>query len=133
MNRKNGNIAFSLTLLISLMFLVILATYIINMVTPFIWYQKLESIANKYVYVVDKFGYLTESEENRLYTDLRNAGFNTNQIEVDFPKRRVEYGTLFMFEIKYNLYQEYNIILDGIKKEARTVPLKITKYSYSKM
>ena len=103
------------------------------MITPFIWYQKLENVANKYVYIIEKYGYLTENEEKALYEDLEQDGFNTSLIELDCPKQYLDYGTMFKFEIKYKLYQNYNIINNGIKSETKEVSLNIKKYSYSKI
>lgn len=133
MNRKKGNATTAITLIISLGFLLILAIYIINTIIPFIWYQKLQSVANKYVYIIEKFGYLTDGEEKELYKELEQDGFDLNQVQLECPKSYLEYGTLFKFEITYNLQQEYSVIANGIKNEARIVPLRIRKYGYSKM
>ncbi|MBQ8043654.1 MAG: hypothetical protein IJ272_05840 [Clostridia bacterium] len=133
MNNKNGNATTAITLIVSLGFLLVLAIYIINTIIPFIWYQKLQAIANKYIYVVERFGYLTDTEEKELYKELEEDGFDLNYIQLECPKSYLEYGTLFKFEITYNLNQEYNVIADGIKNEAKTVPLRIRKYGYSKM
>ena len=133
MNKKKGNISEALTLVVSLGCLVVITVYIINMIIPFIWYQKLENIAGKYVYIIERFGYLTDEEEKCLYNDLKEEGFNIDNVQIDCPKSYLNYGTLFKFEIKYMLLQEYNIISNGIKEEARTIPLAIKKYSYSKI
>ena len=133
MYRKRGNATSAITLIVSLAFLLILTVYIINTITPFIWYQKLQAVANKYVYVIERFGYLTDSEEKELYKELEQDGFDINLVELDCPKSYLEYGTLFKFEITYTLSQEYNVISNGIKNEARTVPLRIKKYGYSKI
>ena len=133
MHKKQGNITTPITIIVSLGLLIVLTIYIINTITPFIWYQKLQNIASKYVYVIERFGYLTDSEEQELYRELKEEGFNINNIELDCPKVYLEYGTLFKFEIKYTLYQQYGVIQNGIKNEARQVPLHIKKYSYSKI
>lgn len=133
MNKKNGNVTTIITLIISLALLVVLTVYIINTIIPFVWYQKLQTVANKYIYVIEKFGYLTDSEEKELYEQLKQEGFKLENLQVEFPKTRLEYGTLFKFEITYNLYQEYGIIANGIKNEARIIPLRIRKYGYSKI
>ncbi len=133
MNRKKGNITTTITLIVSLGLILILAVYIINTIIPFIWYQKLQALANKYVYVVERFGYLTDGEERALYKELAEEGFVLSNIQLDCPKSYLEYGTLFKFEITYNLYQEYNVISNGIKNEARIIPLTIRKYGYSKI
>lgn len=133
MNKKDGNITMTLTLTISLIILIIITIYMVNMILPFVWYEKLENIANKYVYVVERYGYLTENEENELYKDLEEEGVDITNIELDTPKEYLNYGTLFKFQIKYVLYQNYSIINNGIKNEKRSVVLNITKYSYSKI
>lgn len=133
MKGKRGNATAAITLVVSLGFLLVLAMYIINTIIPFVWYQKLQSIANKYVYVVEKFGYLTDTEEKELLNELKEDGFDLNYIQIDCPKSYLEYGTLFKFEITYNLNQQYSVIDNGIKNEARTVPLRIRKYGYSKI
>lgn len=133
MKNKNGNATMAITLIVSLGFLLIFAVYIINSITPFIWYQKLQAIADKYVYIVEKFGYLTEDEEKELYKELESEGFDISKVVLECPKSYQEYGTLFEFEIKYNLSQEYNVISNGIKNEARTILLQIKKYGYSKI
>jgi len=133
MKNKKGNTTVAITLLISLAFLLVLTIYIVNMITPFIWYQKLENISSKYIYVIERFGYLTQEEEDKLYEELKNDGFNVRNVVVDCPKQPLEYGTLFKFEIKYNMRQNYNIINNGIKNEARYISLRLKKYSYSKI
>ena len=133
MNKKQGNITATITLIISLAFLLITAIYIINTITPFVWYQKLQAVAEKYVYIIEKFGYLTDAEEQELYQELQQDGFEIDKITLDCPKTYLEYGTLFKFEITYTLSQEYTVIVNGIKNEARDIPLQIRKYGYSKI
>ena len=133
MNKKTGNATTAITLTASLAFLLILTIYIINTIVPFIWYQKLQAIANKYVYVIERFGYLTDSEEKELYNELEQDGFDLNYVSLECPKSYLEYGTLFKFEITYIIHQEYSTIANGIKNEARTIPLRIRKYGYSKI
>jgi len=133
MNKKNGNVTMTITLIVSLGLLLIVAIYIINTIIPFVWYQKLQAVADKYVYIIEKFGYLTADEERELYQELEQDGFDLSRVTLDCPKSYLEYGTLFKFEITYSLQQEYSVIADGIKNEARTVLLQIRKYGYSKM
>ena len=133
MNKKQGNVTATITLIISLAFLLITAVYIINIITPFVWYQKLQAVAEKYVYIIERFGYLTDEEEQELYQELKQEGFEIDKIILDCPKSYLEYGTLFKFEITYNLSQEYSVIANGIKNEARNISLQIRKYGYSKI
>ena len=120
-------------MIFSLTALIVLMVYIVNVITPFIIYQKLQMIATKYMYVIEKYGYLTDNEEKMLYSDLAKEGFEKNKIQTNFPNAKQDYGTLFSFEIKYEYEQEFSVFSYGIKKEVRTIPLHIKKYSYSKV
>lgn len=53
-------------LVISVIVIIFVGVFIINTIIPFIWYEKLNSIAQKYMFVVEKYGYLTENEKNVL-------------------------------------------------------------------
>lgn len=133
MKAKKGDISMTLTLIISLVLLVSITINIINMLVPFIWYQKLENIANKYIYVVERFGYLTQDEEKELYEELKNDGFDVSNVTFKCPKERLAYGKQFEFSIEYNM--PYNSIsaFSGVKNEARYVLLHVKKYGYSKI
>lgn len=55
MKNKKGDITQIFTLIVSMGILLITIVYIINMLTTFVWYQKLKNISDKYVYVVERF------------------------------------------------------------------------------
>lgn len=69
----------------------------------FIWYQKLSSIYTKYRLIVESFGNLTNEEENELYQELKEAGFEIDKIKVNVPKEEKYYGEEVEFEIKYSV------------------------------
>lgn len=133
MKSKNGDVSMTITLIISLALLMVITINIINMLVPFIWYQKLENVANKYIYVVERFGYLTDDEEQELYEELNNDGFDISKITFVCPKSRLAYGTQFEFSIKYNMPYNNLIIFNGVKNEASSVLLHVKKYGYSKI
>lgn len=129
---KNGMTALTtpLILALSILLLTVLTIFIISLIIPFIKYQKLDQIVSKYMFVIERFGYLTEDEYSFLKQELLKEGFETQNIEIIYPKHKLEYGTLFEFSIKYN----YNLSLKGrIKEYSRTIPIIIKKYAYSKI
>ena len=132
MKNKKGEVTQIFTLLVSFAILVITIVYIINMLMPFVWYQKLQNIADKYLYIVERFGYLTESEKEELYKDLTNEGFDTNNIIVEYPDKKLEYGKKFNFNITYKLNLKYGVLDDEIKRETKEVLIHVKKYGYSK-
>ena len=55
MNKKTGNVTTPIILIMSLGFILVLTIYVLNTILPFVWYQKLQTVANKYLYVTEKF------------------------------------------------------------------------------
>ena len=133
MKNKRGDITQVLTLIVSLAILVITIMYVIKMLIPFIWYQKLQNIADKYVYVVERFGYLTESEKEELYSELVREGFDINNVALECPHKRLEYGEKFNFNLTYRLKIEYVILTNNVERETKEVLLHVKKYGYSKI
>ena len=132
---KKGNIAtYTLIIFISMLFLIAVGVFLINAIFPFIWYQKLNSTAQKYMFVIEKFGYLTKSEKEILLSDLENQGFDISKIEIEAPNERKNYGEFIEFKIKYNY--EYNNItyLDNkFETEKKYINMTVSKNSYSKI
>lgn len=69
----------------------------------FVWYQKLNSIYTKYRLIVESFGNLTNEEENELYHELKESGFEIDKVKVNVPKEEKYYGEEVEFEIKYSV------------------------------
>ena len=133
MNIKKGNVSYIFTLIISIGMLFITIITIINMLTPFIWYQKLESIVSKYLYVVEKFGYITTFEKDTMLKELKNEGFDTNKIIIICPETRLPYGSNFKFEVVYKLNFNNILYQNEIKRETKEILLHVKKYGYSKI
>lgn len=133
MKNKRGNITQIFTLIVALAILIITIMYVINMLTPFVWYQKLQNIADKYVYVIERFGYLTQNEKEELYKELKNEGFDINNISLECPSRNLEYGEMFRFNLTYKLKIDYGIMNGEIKRETKDILLHVKKYGYSKI
>ena len=132
MKNKKGNITQIFTLIVSLALLLTTIIYIISMLTPFIWYQKLQNIADKYVYIVERFGYLTEFEQEELYKELVSEGFDINNIVLECPNNKLEYGEMFKFNLTYKLRLDYMIMDNDFKRETKEVMLRVKKYGYTK-
>ncbi len=135
MSKKRGS-SFVTTPIITVCALIILVSFfitIINYTKPFIWFEKLNIVAQKYLYVVERFGTLTPSEKKDLEIDLINKGFDINKIKISTPKENLKYGNLFEFGISYDYIRKDLTFANGILtfKES-IVPLKVSKYGYIK-
>ncbi|MEG2348103.1 MAG: hypothetical protein RSB67_00455 [Clostridia bacterium] len=85
-----------------------------NLTLPFLWYQKLDSLCRKYMFVIEKYGYITDDEEKNLKNDLIEQGFKIQNIEILAPKESVEYGQMINFEVKYKINSRNVSVLNGV-------------------
>ena len=133
MKRKKGNASYILTLLFSIGMLIVTIITVINMLMPFIWYQKLENIASKYVYIVERFGYITDLEKETMLSELKNDGFDINKITFACPENRLAFGEPFEFRITYKLNINNIAFGNEIKRETKEILLHVRKYGFSKI
>jgi len=127
-------VAIPFLLIISIFMIIIIGTNIINSIIPFIYHQKLITIANKYMFVIEKFGYLTNEEKNLLMVELNDSGFDTSKVILKYPNELKRYGELVEFEIDYILVLVTPTITGGTYNtiEKETI-LKVKKNSFSKI
>lgn len=119
--------------LFSVIIILILGMFFVNAIKPFIWYEKLNDIANKYMFVIEKFGYLTSKEKINLEKDLVNAGFDINKVIIEYPNSKKYYGEILEFVIKYNFEVKLPNFTNGISSSNKQMDLIVKKYSYSKI
>ena len=124
MNKKLGNAAISNTIIffITTILLIYLGIYLFNIMSVFVWYQKLNNIYEKYRLVVESYGNLTENEEKNLYSDLKAEGFELSKVKLDIPKDKKYYGDEAKFEIKYSVSINK---LKLISKEEQVIDIKV--------
>ena len=115
-----------LIIAIGVMIVSMIIVIAVNIITPYLWYEKLSSTCIKYIYVMEEFGYLTKNEANNLKKELKNQGFDEKELLIGYTATRVEYGSPIFLEIKYNYKTE--IPFEG----SVDVPMVITRNSVSK-
>ncbi|MDF2865831.1 MAG: hypothetical protein K0R72_649 [Clostridia bacterium] len=136
MEYKRGNsiIAVPFLLVISIFMIIIIGTYIINSIIPFIYHQKLITIANKYMFVIEKSGYLTDNEKEQLNKELLDSGFEVSKMKLKYPNEIKQYGEFIEFEMEYILVLKTPIIVKGkYDLIAKETILKVRKNSFSKI
>lgn len=117
----------------SLIILIIFFITIVNYIKPFIWFEKLSIITQKYLYVVERFGKLTDNERKDLDIDLINKGFDIDKIKISMPKQDLKYGNLFEFGISYDYLQKELVFENGVLTfKEKILPLRVSKYGYIK-
>lgn len=131
MKKGQSVITTPIIVLFSIALLVIMTVYCINMIMPFVWYQKMQFIATKYMYIIDKYGYLTTKELILMKEEMKESGFDMNMLKITAPLQKKEYGKLIELKIEYSLKQKIPLLNSNILQ--REIPLIIKKYSYSKV
>ncbi|MBE5821667.1 MAG: hypothetical protein E7311_03640 [Clostridiales bacterium] len=135
---KKGNSVITMPLLIafSTIALVTLFTFLVNMLKPYIMYEKLLSTSLRYMFIIEEYGYLNENDKDNLIKDLKNQGFNTNNIEISATQTKKEYGEAVELSITYwydltlSVFKEKSL---NTKTKNELVPMRVIKYGISKI
>lgn len=128
MKKQNGSSILTAPIIIAIgiIFLAILIVFTVNILTPYIWYEKLSSMCIKYIFIMEEYGYLTQLEQSNLIKELINQGFKEKNLRLDCTKSIQSYGSPIFLEIKY----DYELNLPGV--DNKIIPMKIDRYSVSK-
>lgn len=135
MNRRGNTIVIApIIIIISIVAVIVVGAILVNVVMPLILQQKLNKISEKYMFIVEKFGYLTASEKQSLLNELNNSGFDTNNLIIKAPNSRKTYGELIEFSILYKAkYNVINFKNGKINIESKPINISVRKCSYSKI
>lgn len=125
-NKGSAIVTTPIIIVIGLMIISTLIVLMVNMLMPYIWYEKLSSTSIKYVYIMEEYGYLTKNEVNNLKKELKEQGFEEDKISIGYTSTRVEYGKPIFLEIKYDyqINMPFNSNID--------VPMMVSRNSVSK-
>ena len=128
MKKQNGSsiITTPIIIAIGIMLVSVLIVTAINILEPYIWYEKMSSTCLRYVFVIEEFGYLTKKEAKMLVDDLEKQGFNREKIKLEYTDKEVPYGDEIYLKINY----DYELKLP--MKETLNIPMEIEKYSICK-
>ncbi len=127
-NKNNGNSILTTPIIIAVgIFAVsILISVSVNILMPYIWYEKLSSECIKYVFAMEEYGYLTKYEATNLKEELVRQGFDEEGLKISYTTSRVDYGEKIYLKIEYDYNMKLLIIGDKI------IAMNIEKNSVSK-
>ena len=127
MKKGNSLVIAPITIIVGVFIIIAVSIYLINSFIPFIYYEKINNISDKYIFVIEKFGYLTKDEYNSLILELKESGININNIIITYPKDKKNYGELLTLEIKYNFEKDIFLMNNS------NTMITIRKNCYSKI
>lgn len=134
--RKKGSSVIGMPIAISIATISLIAIFVcmVNFIVPFSIYQKIDNVATKYIYVIEKFGFLTENEKNNLLSDLNNKGISSNYVTLEYPSFKEPYGNLVTLKISYRyVFNMPRIMNNKIISNKKETVISIEKNSFSKI
>lgn len=131
--RGSAIITDTFILIVSLLIISITTMFMVSILTPFIYYQKLQMTAQKYMYIIERYGSLTSLEINQMSSELENQGFKKDKIKISVPSTMVNYGEEILFEVKYTYSQKIPTLDYGITMANKDVDLVVRKVSIAKI
>lgn len=134
---KRGNSVITLPLLIAFATIAIgiLSIFLINLIKPYILYEKLLSTSLRYMFVLEEYGYLNENDKKLLINELENQGFKKENILIDTTKEKMKYGdsVYLIIEYRYNMslpfFKDNSLAID---KEKKDILMRVVKYGVCK-
>jgi len=133
--QKGGTIVAMPVVLIVVFFIFIsIAVMFIRLMEPFIIYEKMSSSSLKYIFEMEEYGYLTDSDRKKLKEELIGKGLKEDKLTIRATSDLQEYGEPISLIINYkhnmNLPSFENSFLP--KMEEKEIKLKVFKRSFSK-
>ena len=104
MKNKKGNTVLTTPIIIAIGMMIVTGLIIlaVQILIPYLWYEKLSSTCIKYIYIMEEFGYLTSQEAKTLKEDLKEQGFDPDKLNMKYTNYRKEYGDPIYLRLVYN-------------------------------
>lgn len=115
-NDKKGSSILTTPIIIAIgmLFVMILVLTTVEVIIPYLWYEKLSSSCIKYLFIMEEFGYLTNKEANVLKADLESQGFDVDKITLRYTNNKVKYGEPIFLEVGYKYNMQLPIVGEKI-------------------
>lgn len=128
MKNKKGSTIITTPVIIAVGIMIVstLIVMAVNILMPYIWYEKLSSTCIKYIFVMEEYGYLTKNEAKELREELIEQGFDEDKIKISYTSSRVKYGNPIFLKLAY----DYELKLPLVEHEK--VPMIVERNSVSK-
>ena len=133
---ENGNSMIAIPIVVMIIFFIftIFSVTFINILKPFVIYEKLSSTSLKYIFLMEEYGYLTSKEREKLKNDLVGKGLEKDKINLRATSEKQDYGEPLSLILSYDcpltIPSFNNSIIPTLNK--KDIEVKVTKYSFSK-
>ena len=120
---------------ISMFLIALLIVFVVNMLMPFIWYEKLSLQSLKYIFVMEEYGYLTPAERINIVNELKTQNFDVTKIDIVATDAPVGYGEPIFLNITYDYSYSIPVLNPGTLStinENRELQMILRRQSISK-
>ena len=126
--KKRGSTILTTPIIIAIGMMIVtgLIVLAVQVLIPFLWYEKLSSTCMKYTFIMEEFGYLTSKEAKVLKDDLKQQGFQMDKLNLKYTNYRTEYGDPIYLRLVY----DYEMQLPF--QEPQTIQMQVERNSISK-
>lgn len=135
MKKANSVITVPILLVFSIIVISSISVLLINVLKPYIMYEKLVSTTLRYMFILEEYGYMTTNDKNMLINDLVKQGFNRDNLFIQATQTLQEYGETVFLSVTYNYELNIPTIQEGtliIDTRQYISPMNVTKYGISK-
>ena len=134
---EKGNVIITTPIITIAMFFIICITIVasIEIIKPFVVYEKISSIALKYIFIMEEYGCLNDIERNNLINELEDKGLDRSKLIISGDTVRRDYGEIIKLRIEYQYLTKLYSTIDNFKldKKELEIPIVIEKTSFSKI
>lgn len=135
MKKANSIITVPILLVLCIIVICTIGVLLMNMLKPYIMYENLLSTSLRYMFVLEEYGYLTNSDKEMLIDDLVEQGFDKNNIMIEATQVMQEYGDTVYLSITYYYTLDLPLVHDNtlvVENMKYTNVMKVVKYGISK-
>lgn len=132
--KGNSMIAIPIVVMIIFFIFTCFSVIFVNILKPFIVYEKLSSTSLKYIFVMEEYGYLTSKEREKLKNDLEDKGLEKDKINLRATSEKRDYGEpislILSYECPLTIPSFNNSFIPTL--DIKEIEVKVSKYSFSK-
>ena len=103
LKQENGStlLATPLIWMISILIFLFFLVTSLNIIEPFVIYQKISETSLKYIFIMEEYGCLAAKDKANLLKELSEKGIDTSKVKIVANERVREYGQVIELKIQY--------------------------------
>ena len=132
--KGNSMIAVPIVVMIIFFIFTVFSITFVNILKPFVIYEKLSSTSLKYIFIMEEYGYLTSKEREKLKNDLEDKGLEKDKINLRATSEKKDYGHPISLILSYDCPLTIPTFNNSFVPtlDTKNIEVKVSKYSFSK-